>query len=101
MNQSQEIMFEFVRKFRLARKNHCKKLSGKRAVTNYYQTARLDHLRNYLGNRFTGSGTMKNSEIFDFVVYLLEGFLKREYGDYETYNEFYEQKYGDKKNGGY
>jgi hypothetical protein len=62
-------------------------------MTSFYiQNARFNHLRNYIATQFTGASLMKRSESLDFMIFLLEGFVKREYGNYKTFDESYNEK---------
>lgn len=78
-------MEQFVKDFMEARK----KQKGGKMMSVYAQIGRFERLYKKLAEIFPGVGHMKKSERFDFMMFVLEGFIKREYGNYKTFNEIH------------
>lgn len=85
-------MQKFVINFMNRRKTQDKKKSDKRMLSVYCQIARFKHLQKYMAGKFVGAGLMSKSEIFDFMIFLLENYLNGTYKDYETFDEYYERE---------
>jgi len=91
-------MQQFVLSFINERAKQDPKFSNKGMKSFYIQNARLDKLREFLPTVFTGAGSMKKSEMLDFMLFLLENYLKGGgYPEYETFNEYYERTDGGRK----
>lgn len=93
-------MQRFVMTFMSTRKEQTTKLSGKRQIAVYVQTARFNRLREYIGTEFTGAALMSKSEIFDFMIYLLENYLQGTYKNYETFDVYYARMLAENKAAG-
>lgn len=91
-------MQKFVMDFMKNRKEQTGPAVGKRMLSIYAQTARFDRLRTYIGTEFTGAGLMSKSEMFDFMMYLLENYLAGTYKNYETFDQYYIKLMAEVKN---
>jgi len=87
-------MQKFVIDFMQRRKTQSGKNAGTKMLSVYCQVARFNNLRTYISQTFVGAGLMSKSEMFDFIMFLLENYLKGTYGNYETFDEFYLKEYG-------
>ena len=93
-------MQKFVMAFMKTRKEQKGELADKRMLSVYTQMTRFNQLRTYIGIEFTGASLMTKSEMFDFMLYLLENYLAGTYKNYETFDTYYARMLALKKVGG-
>lgn len=91
-------MQKFVMAFMKTRKEQDGPIVGKRMLSVYAQMGRFEQLRIYIGTAFTGAGLMSKSEMFDFMLYLLENYLAGTYKNYETFDVYYARMLAEVKN---
>ena len=82
-------MQQFVLAFINQRAKQDSKFSDKGMKSFYIQNKRVDRLREFIAGKFTGAGIMKKSESLDFMLFLLENYLKGNYPEFETFNEYH------------
>ncbi len=90
-------MQKFVMAFMKTRKEQVGPIVGKRMLSVYTQMGRFEQLRIYIGTEFTGASLMSKSEMFDFILYLLENYLQGTYKNYETFDIYYARMLAENK----
>ena len=90
-------MQKFVMAFMKTRKEQKGPIVDKKMLSVYAQTARFNQLRTYIGIEFTGASLMTKSEMFDFMLYLLENYLQGTYKNYETFDVYYARMLAENK----
>ena len=92
-------MQKFVIAFMKTRKEQKGPIVDKRMLSIYAQMGRFNRLLAYIGTEFTGANLMSKSEIFDFMLYLLENYLQGTYKNYETFDAYYARMLAENKVG--